>query len=39
VNRLFPPTYRYLDTYVAMQRLMGDGDNTLLTSHYPTFRW
>ncbi len=35
----FPPTYRYLDTYVAsVQRLMGMEIDTLLTSHYPTFQ-
>jgi glyoxylase-like metal-dependent hydrolase (beta-lactamase superfamily II) len=35
----FPPTYRYLDTYVAtIQRLQGMPIDTLLTSHYPTYQ-
>jgi glyoxylase-like metal-dependent hydrolase (beta-lactamase superfamily II) len=36
---LFPPTYRYVDTYVAtIQRLQGIPIETLLTSHYPVYR-
>lgn len=32
----FPPTYRYLDTYIAsIQMLQSLPINTLLTSHYP----
>jgi glyoxylase-like metal-dependent hydrolase (beta-lactamase superfamily II) len=35
----FPPTYRYLDTYLAsIQRLQGMPIETLLTSHYPVYR-
>jgi glyoxylase-like metal-dependent hydrolase (beta-lactamase superfamily II) len=35
----FPPTYRYLDTYVAtIQRLQGMQIDTLLTSHYPVYQ-
>jgi glyoxylase-like metal-dependent hydrolase (beta-lactamase superfamily II) len=34
----FPPTYRYVDTYLAsMQRITGQGASTLLTSHYPVY--
>jgi glyoxylase-like metal-dependent hydrolase (beta-lactamase superfamily II) len=32
----FPPTYRYLDTYLAtIQRLQGIAPGRLLTAHYP----
>jgi glyoxylase-like metal-dependent hydrolase (beta-lactamase superfamily II) len=32
----FPPTYRYLDTYLAtIQRLQGIAPDRLLTAHYP----
>lgn len=35
----FPPTYRYVDTYVAsMQRFMGMDVNTMLNSHYPVYK-
>ncbi len=35
----FPPTYRYVDTYIAsIQRLAGQGVTTMLTSHYPVYR-
>ncbi|HEY3018616.1 MAG TPA: MBL fold metallo-hydrolase [Solirubrobacteraceae bacterium] len=35
----FPPTYRYVDTYLAsLHRLQGMEIETLLTSHYPVFR-
>jgi glyoxylase-like metal-dependent hydrolase (beta-lactamase superfamily II) len=35
----FPPTYRYLDAYLAtIQRLQGMPIEILLTSHYPVFR-
>lgn len=35
----FPPTYRYLETYLAtIQRLQGMPVETLLTSHYPVYR-
>jgi len=35
----FPPTYRYVDTYVAsMQRFMGMDVDTMLTSHYPVYK-
>jgi glyoxylase-like metal-dependent hydrolase (beta-lactamase superfamily II) len=35
----FPPTYRYLDTYIATaQRFQGMQIETLLTSHYPMYR-
>jgi glyoxylase-like metal-dependent hydrolase (beta-lactamase superfamily II) len=35
----FPPTYRYVDTYLAsIQRLQGMPIETLLTSHYPVYR-
>lgn len=35
----FPPTYRYVDTYVAtMERFMGLQVEALLTSHYPVYR-
>jgi glyoxylase-like metal-dependent hydrolase (beta-lactamase superfamily II) len=35
----FPPTYRYVDTYLAsMQRFAGLPLNSLLTSHYPVYR-
>jgi glyoxylase-like metal-dependent hydrolase (beta-lactamase superfamily II) len=35
----FPPTYRYIDTYLAsMHRLMAMRMATLLTSHYPVYR-
>jgi glyoxylase-like metal-dependent hydrolase (beta-lactamase superfamily II) len=34
----FPPTYRYVDTYVSSaNRLLGMPANLLLTSHYPTY--
>lgn len=34
----FPPTYRYVDTYVAtMNRFRGMKVKTLLTSHYPIY--
>ncbi len=34
----FPPTYRYLDTYLAsIQRLQGMSIAYLLTSHYPVY--
>ena len=34
----FPPTYRYLDTYLAtIQRLQGIAPDRLLTAHYPVF--
>ncbi len=34
----FPPTYRYVDTYVgSMNRFMGMQVDTLLTSHYPVY--
>ena len=34
----FPPTYRYVDTYVAtMNRFMGMKPKLLLTSHYPIY--
>ncbi|MEZ4735241.1 MAG: MBL fold metallo-hydrolase [Caldilineaceae bacterium] len=34
----FPPTYRYVDTYVAtMNRFRGMQVKTLLTSHYPIY--
>ncbi len=37
-GQAFPPTYRYVDTYVAsMQRFMGVRPNLLLTSHYPVY--
>jgi glyoxylase-like metal-dependent hydrolase (beta-lactamase superfamily II) len=36
---VFPPTYRYVDAYVAtIQRLQGMPIETLLTSHYPVYR-
>jgi glyoxylase-like metal-dependent hydrolase (beta-lactamase superfamily II) len=35
----FPPTYRYLDTYLAtVQRLQAIGPGQLLTAHYPVYR-
>ncbi len=35
----FPPTYRFVDTYVAsMNRLAGMQAKLLLTSHYPIYR-
>ena len=35
----FPPTYRYVDTYIAtIHRLQGMPIDTLLTSHYPIAR-
>ncbi|MBI2942236.1 MAG: MBL fold metallo-hydrolase [Chloroflexi bacterium] len=35
----FPPTYRYVDTYLAsLHRLQGMPIDTLLTSHYPVYR-
>ncbi len=35
----FPPTYRYVDSYVAtMNRFRGMAVQTLLTSHYPIYR-
>ena len=35
----FPPTYRYVDTYIAsIQRLASQGVSTMLTSHYPVYR-
>jgi glyoxylase-like metal-dependent hydrolase (beta-lactamase superfamily II) len=35
----FPPTYRYLDTYLAsLHRFQGMAIDTLLTSHYPIYR-
>jgi glyoxylase-like metal-dependent hydrolase (beta-lactamase superfamily II) len=35
----FPPTYRYVETYVAtMQRLAGIPAQLMLTSHYPLYR-
>jgi glyoxylase-like metal-dependent hydrolase (beta-lactamase superfamily II) len=34
----FPPTYRYVDTYLAtVQRLEGIAPNLLLTAHYPVY--
>lgn len=34
----FPPTYRYVDEYLAtIDTVMGLGRGTLLTAHYPTF--
>ncbi|NKB70185.1 MAG: MBL fold metallo-hydrolase [Candidatus Latescibacteria bacterium] len=34
----FPPTYRYVDTYLAsMDRFAGMDFDTLLTSHYPVY--
>lgn len=37
-NPAFPPTYRYVDTYVAtMNRFRGMAVKTLLTSHYPIY--
>ena len=34
----FPPTYRYVDTYIAsIQRLASQGVSTMLTSHYPVY--
>ena len=34
----FPPTYRYVDTYLgSMDRFMGMPAKTLLTSHYPVY--
>jgi glyoxylase-like metal-dependent hydrolase (beta-lactamase superfamily II) len=34
----FPPTYRYLDTYVAtVQHFLGMPIDVLLTSHYPVY--
>ena len=34
----FPPTYRYVDTYVdTMNRFRGMAVKTLLTSHYPIY--
>ena len=34
----FPPTYRYVDTYIASaERFMGMQVDTLLTSHYPVY--
>jgi glyoxylase-like metal-dependent hydrolase (beta-lactamase superfamily II) len=34
----FPPTYRYLDTYLAtIQMLQGIAPDRLLTAHYPVF--
>ena len=34
----FPPTYRYVDTYLAsMQRIAAAKPNVLLTSHYPAY--
>ena len=34
----FPPTYRYVDTYLAsMQRIAAARPNLLLTSHYPVY--
>jgi glyoxylase-like metal-dependent hydrolase (beta-lactamase superfamily II) len=35
----FPPTYRYVDTYLAtVQRLQAIGPDLLLTAHYPVYR-
>jgi glyoxylase-like metal-dependent hydrolase (beta-lactamase superfamily II) len=35
----FPPTYRYLDTYLAtVQRLQSIAPDLLLTAHYPAYR-
>ncbi len=35
----FPPTYRYLDTYLAsLQRIEAARPNLLLTSHYPLYQ-
>ena len=35
----FPPTYRYVDTYLAtVQRLQAIGPDQLLTAHYPVYR-
>lgn len=35
----FPPTYRYVDSYVAtMNRFRGMNANLLLTCHYPVYR-
>lgn len=35
----FPPTYRYVDSYLAsIQRLQAMPITTLLTSHYPVYR-
>jgi glyoxylase-like metal-dependent hydrolase (beta-lactamase superfamily II) len=35
----FPPTYRYVETYVAsIQRMQGMPIDLLLTSHYPVYR-
>lgn len=35
----FPPTYRYVDAYVAtMNRFAGIPAQTMLTSHYPIYR-
>jgi glyoxylase-like metal-dependent hydrolase (beta-lactamase superfamily II) len=35
----FPPTYRYVDTYLAtVQRLQAIGPGLLLTAHYPVYR-
>lgn len=35
----FPPTYRYVDTYLAsMHRFMGMHIDTMLTSHYPIYK-
>jgi glyoxylase-like metal-dependent hydrolase (beta-lactamase superfamily II) len=35
----FPPTYRYVDTYLAsIHRLAAMNINTLLTSHYPVYQ-
>lgn len=35
----FPPTYRYLDTYMAsLQRIEAARPNLLLTSHYPLYQ-
>lgn len=34
----FPPTYRYVESYVAtLQRLQAAAPNLLLTSHYPVY--
>ena len=34
----FPPTYRYVDEYLAtIDTMLGLGRGTLLTAHYPTF--
>jgi glyoxylase-like metal-dependent hydrolase (beta-lactamase superfamily II) len=35
----FPPTYRYVDTYLAtVQRMQAIGPELLLTAHYPVYR-